>query len=262
MEKDENIEEQEVKSKRDLLYDRMKGKYPDREFEDDEGLYGATLEDMDGYDEQLARQQEVDQQLTDKFENDPQFASYFMGALSGENPITNLIAHYGDQFKDALEDPEIADELAQAHEEHLSKLGKEKELNEQFESNMEATLALVDEIQSEGEFTDDQMNEAFNSIFENANKIIMGELTRDMLETYLKGLKYDDDVAGAAETARVGERNKKIEAKKKDLKSEIPMLDGAQQQAAPTRPKNQTLDSLDAMTNSRDIWEGAKKRTI
>ena len=40
------------------------------------------------------------------------------------------------------------------------------------------------------------------------------------------------------------------------------MLDGAQQQAAPTRPKNQTLDSLDAMTNSRDIWEGAKKRTI
>ena len=173
---------------------------------------------MDGYDEQLARQQEVDQQLTDKFENDPQFASYFMGALSGENPITNLIAHYGDQFKDALEDPEIADELAQAHEEHLSKLGKEKELNEQFESNMEATLALVDEIQSEGEFTDDQMNEAFNSIFENANKIIMGELTRDMLETYLKGLKYDDDVAGAAETARVGERNKKIEAKKKRFK--------------------------------------------
>ena len=41
----------EVKSKRDLFSDRMKGKYPDKQFDDDEALFGQINDDYDDYDD-------------------------------------------------------------------------------------------------------------------------------------------------------------------------------------------------------------------
>lgn len=43
-----------VKSNRDKYMERMKGKYPDREFSDDEALFGQINDDYDGYDKEIA----------------------------------------------------------------------------------------------------------------------------------------------------------------------------------------------------------------
>lgn len=47
----------EVKSKRDLFSDRMKGKYPDKQFDDDEALFGQINDDYDDYDKRLGEYQ-------------------------------------------------------------------------------------------------------------------------------------------------------------------------------------------------------------
>ena len=47
----------EVKSKRDLFSDRMKAKYPDKQFDDDEALFGQINDDYDDYDKRLGEYQ-------------------------------------------------------------------------------------------------------------------------------------------------------------------------------------------------------------
>ena len=50
----EKVENSQVKSKRDQFKERMKGKYPDRDFEDDEVFFGQINDDYDDYDKQLS----------------------------------------------------------------------------------------------------------------------------------------------------------------------------------------------------------------
>ena len=64
--------------------------------------------------------------LTERFENDTMFASHFMDMLEGKNPLVSLIEKYGDDLRSALEDPEMAEELAGANEKYVERLGKEK----------------------------------------------------------------------------------------------------------------------------------------
>ena len=44
----------EVKSNRERYTERLKAKYPDREFADDEALFGQINDDYDGYDKELS----------------------------------------------------------------------------------------------------------------------------------------------------------------------------------------------------------------
>ena len=250
---------EEVRGNKDLLLDRMKGKYPDQEFDDDDGLYGAVLGDYDEYDGQLSRQQEVDNQLNERFENDTMFASHFMDMLEGKNPLVSLIEKYGDDLRSALEDPEMAEELAGANEKYVERLGKEKELSEAYEANIAKSLEEADALQANGEYTDEQIDEAFKAILDDAAKAIQGEISADMLEMRLKGANYDADVEGAANEAEVRGRNSKIEATKKNMKSEIPMMEGGREDTAPKK-RNPTLESLDAITGNKDMWADAKKR--
>lgn len=257
---DEIAENEEVMSYRDKLMERAQGKYPDRDFSDDEGLFGALSDDLDDYEGQLSRNKEVDQQLTDRFENDPQFAGMFLSIMSGEgkNPVVSMIETYGDQFRDFLDDPENAEDIAEANATFVERLGKEKELTSTYEANIEKSITVADELQESGGYTDEQITEAFNAILEDANRAILGEITQEMLEVKLKGMSYDEDVDNAANDAEVKGRNEKIELKKKDLKNEVPMIDG-NRSAQPKRPKNPTLDSLDEMTGGGSIWDGLKR---
>ena len=45
----ENVENSQVKSKRDQFKERMKGKYPDRDFDDDEVFFGQIFDELEGW---------------------------------------------------------------------------------------------------------------------------------------------------------------------------------------------------------------------
>ena len=49
----ENVETKQVKSKRDLLKERLRSKYPEKEFSDDEEFYGQISDDFDDSDKKL-----------------------------------------------------------------------------------------------------------------------------------------------------------------------------------------------------------------
>ena len=54
-----------AKSKRDLLGERLKKKYPDRDYADDEALFGQINDDYDEYDTELGQYRDRESRLTD-----------------------------------------------------------------------------------------------------------------------------------------------------------------------------------------------------
>lgn len=140
----------------------------------------------------------------------------------------------------------------------MERVGKEKELEEIYQSNIEKSLQIADQVQKEGGYTDEQIDEAFKQIIDDAQKAILGEITQEMLETKLKGLTHDEDVMEAANQAEVKAKNIKIEEKKKNMKEELPMIEG--KQASQTKKQeNPTIQRLDSLVKKKNIWEGLKR---
>ena len=74
------------KSKRDLLGERLKKKYPDREYADDEALFGQIDDDYTDYDNQLNQYKERESRLTELFSKDPRSAQFITDMAKGNDP--------------------------------------------------------------------------------------------------------------------------------------------------------------------------------
>lgn len=64
-------ETEAVKSKRDTTLERLRGKYPEEQFDDDEQIFGRINADYDEYDNKLAGYQEREGKFSDMFTSDP-----------------------------------------------------------------------------------------------------------------------------------------------------------------------------------------------
>ena len=256
----ENADNELVKSKRDLLVERMQGKYPDRDFSDEDGLYGAVMDDFSDYENSVSRQKEIDDSMTNMFQNNPQFAGMFLSALKGDgrNPVISMIETYGEDFRSFLDDPENTESIAEANAKFVERLNKEKELESTYEKNLEQSLAIAEELEAAGNYTREQIDIAFKAVLDDAGRAIMGEINAEMLETKLKGLNHDTDVQEAVEEATIVAKNQKIDAKKKSLKDELPMIGG---KGAPVKSDDRSKEAkaLDYLVKKPDIWEGMKR---
>lgn len=257
---DKETDTNEVKSKRDLLLARMQEKYPDTDFSDDDGLYGAVIGDYDNYESTIAKHKEVDDKLGGMFESNPQFAGMFLSALNGDrNPVLSMIETYGDDFRSYLDDPENAESIAEANAKFVERLNSEKELEATYEKNLEQSLMIAEELEASGPYEREQIDMAFKAVLDDANKAIMGEINAEMLETKLKGLNHDNDIQEAVDEATIRTKNQKIEAKKKTLKDELPMIDGKGSSQAEDR-RSPTVKQLDYLTKKPDIWKGMQRK--
>ena len=123
----------EVKSNRERYTDRLKAKYPDKEFADDEALFAQINDEYDGLDKELSGYKEREKALSDLFASNPRSAAFLTDWRKGEDPIIGMIRKFGDDFKAALEDPEKQEALAAANKEYAERIAKEKEFEEQYQ---------------------------------------------------------------------------------------------------------------------------------
>ena len=86
----------------------------------------------------------------------------------------------------------------------------------------------------------------------------MGEINRGYAETKLKGINYDNDVQEAVEEATVRTKNQKIDAKRKSLKDELPMIDGKGTAQVEDR-RSSAAKHLDYLVKKPNIWDGMKR---
>lgn len=203
-------ENNEVKSRRDQHLERMRKKYPDKKFEDDEEIFGAVSDDYDQYEQEIEGYKGREKSLSDMFAADPRSAQFLVDMHRGNDPVVGLVKTFGMEIKDVLDDPAMQDKMAEANKEYLERVAKSKKLEEEYAANMEQTLETLRQFQSERGLSDEQIDAIMNKVIETINEGVVGKFTPETLDLFAKGINYDAAVASAAQEGEVAGRNAKI----------------------------------------------------
>lgn len=203
-------ENNQVKSRRDQQLERLRKKYPGKKFEDDEEIYGQISDDYDQYEHDLDDYRGREKALGDMFSADPRSAQFLADMHNGQDPVLGLVKNFGIEIKDVLDNPEMQDKIAEANREYVERVARSKQLDEEYEKNMDASLATLRQFQEERGMSDEQIDAVADAMLTVVKDGVMGKFSRETLEMFVNAINHDSDVANASEEGRVAGRNAKI----------------------------------------------------
>lgn len=257
------VDNKQVKSKRQSMTERLQGRYPDKDFSDEESFFGQISDDYDEYDKNIAGYQEREKAFSDMFTSDPRSARFLTDWRNGQDPVIGLVRQFGTDIKEAIDDPERQEEIAAANKEFVERVAKEKELEETYQRNLNESLQAIDQLQSENGLSDEQIDQAMELLLNIIKDGIVGKFSPESIQMAMKAINHDADVTAANEEGVVQGKNTKIEEKLRKPKQGdgTAPLEGSNGSAKPSR----TRRSLGALDNydegSSTIWErGGEKR--
>lgn len=201
-----------VKAKRELFGERLKKKYPDREYADDEALFSQVIDDYDEYEDQIGKYREREGKLTDLFAKDPRSAQFITDMAKGNDPWIAVIERLGiDGVTDLINNPDKQAEYAEANKKYVERLAKEQSLEEEYQKNLAESMDLLEQIQKERNLGDETIDAAMNLVLKIANEAILGKFTAETIDMALNAVNHDADVQNARTEGTVAGRNAKIE---------------------------------------------------
>lgn len=253
-----------VKSKRDLTLERLRERYPEESFEDDDEIFGRINDDFGQYDQELAGYKEREGKFSDMFTSDPRSARLMMSWKDGVDPAVALIRLYGQDIKDAIDDPEKQEAIAEANKEYMERVAKEREYEVEYKSNLAESLKLLEKEQHARGLSDDQIDDAMSWFIGVAKDAMMGKFSPETIEMIIKAQNYDNDVAQAGEEGEVRGKNAKVTEKlRKPTRGDgTAQLDG-KNGGGRGKPAMPDLGAIDRYADgSMNIFErGGEKRT-
>lgn len=258
------VDNQEVKSKRQSMTERLQSRYPDMDFSDDEAVFGRISDDYDEYDKNISGYQEREKAFEDMFNADPRSASFLMSWRDGGDPVVELVRQFGTDVKDAVDDPERQEQMAEANKEFVQRVAKEKELTDIYQQNIAESLATIDKMKEENGLSDEQLDAAMIFLIGIITDGVMGKFTPETIDMAMKAINHDQDVALAEQEAEVRGKNAAVEAKLRKGKQGdgMPSL-GGKNIGGGRQVQRPSLGALDNFgDNNKTIWErGNEKRT-
>ena len=254
----------EVKDSRSRLVERLRAKYPDKEYVEDEVLFSQIYDDYDTYDQELAGYHERDKTMSDMFESNPSSASFFTEWRNGGDPIVLMIQKYGDEFKDALEDPDRVEAIAQANKEYAARIAESEKYEAEFAKNIEETNATLDKVQEEDGLRDEQVDEAISFLMTLMKDCLVGKVSADSIRMAVKAVNYDTDVEEAEAVGEVRGRNAKIVEKLRKSNQGDGTANLSGKSSANAQTAMPELGAIDRYNGNTNIWErgGEKRRRI
>lgn len=244
-------QETPVTSSRQAFMERIKTRHPDLDENDEESFYSAVNADYDEDDEgreALKRYREEDDRMRDIFQSDPRMANIFLGMARGENVLEYLIDNFGQDFLDAINDPEndeARERIAQKQREWLDRQAKSKELEAQAAENLDKALDAFDAAAEATGADDSAKEEAFKKFIDFQKRVIVNDIDEDMWRLFFKGVSYDADVEQAGIEGETRGRNAKIRERLRDSGESSPMgIGGASAQAPENENRSQSIFDL------------------
>lgn len=256
----ENIVNQPIKTKRELALERMQTRYPDKDFSDDEALYGQIVEDFAYGDDEIAKYKEREKAFSDMFTADPRSAHFLTAWRKGEDPAVMLVRMFGTEIKDAIDDPDMLDQISAAQKEYLERVAKNKEYEATYEGNMAETLKNIEAVQTEMGLTDEKIDEAMALLQGVVADGTLGKYSAESIKMALKALSHDADVAQAEHVGEVKGRNAKIDEKLRVKKKGDGTLALDGKNNIRTSKPMPSLGAIDRFAEGESIWERGKKK--
>lgn len=229
----------------EYLRNRTASRHGDMQFEGDDAYYRQMREDADADDAELAEHRANNDKINKLFASDPRAADFWneWQQHPDRNPIAYMIRIYGmDGVREALDNPEFADEFENANKEYLDLIAENKNYGEQVEKNLDATLDMADAYAEKNGLSSEQVDELLQKVFERYKRIHLGEVTEDDLDWVRKAENHDMDVEEAAREGETRGRNTKIREQLRKAQGDgMPSLSGtASSQSAAPMPMIQT----------------------
>lgn len=261
---------QSVTPKRDNFKLRLGKKHADKQFDDDEAIFGQINEDYDEYDNQLS---ERDKQLeeykgrekafSDMFSADPRSAAFLQAWKDGEDPAMALVRKFGPELEDILHDESKQEAIAAANKEYAERVAKEKEYEEEYQKNLQQSLDNIAAIEKNGTSSED-IDAAFGLLLGIVRDGLVGKFSPESIEMALKAINHDADVENAGNDGEVRGRNAKIDEKlRKSKKGDgTAPLGGKNGNPGKEEPKRDYGALGRYGEGNSTIWErGGEKRT-
>lgn len=221
-------ENENQKTKRELFAERLKSRYPDREFVDDEAMYGQAGEDYDAYENELSGYRERESKLEELFAKDPKNAQFLADMAAGKDPWIVVIERLGtDGITELLNDPEKKAAYEEANKRYAERLAKEKEIEAEYDRNMEESQRVREELDAVHGV--EAVDAALGVIDQMTKDAIMGKVTKEAVEMAMKIVNRDADLANARSEGEIAGRNAKIEERmrRQQTGDGMPQMGGA-----------------------------------
>lgn len=246
----ENNDNSQVKSKRDLLTERLRAKYPDKDFSDDEAFYGQISDDFDNLGKELDGYKQREKAFSDMFTSDPRSAAFVTSWRKGEDPTIGLIRRFGPDIKEAIDNPDMQEEIAKANKEYVDRVTKSKSMEDEYNKNIANTLSYLEELSKDGQMKESDIDDAMELLIQIVHDGIVGKFSPETIDMAIKALHHDSDVEEAGHEGEVRGRNTKIDEKLAHSKKGdgIPAIGG----------RNNTSKSRTAPKSIFDIAAGAE----
>lgn len=190
-----------------MLLERMRGRYPDRDFASDDDFYGQINDDYDNYD----KAQERERSLMEMFSSDPRSAAFLTSWRKGGNPAVELVRMFGRDFLDAADDPAMQEEMAAANKEYLDRVAENRHLEEEYRRNIARSLEELEAFQAERGMSDGQVDALMESVMTIIQDGLVGKFSPETLDMVQKAMSHDADVDMAGEEGEIRGRNARIE---------------------------------------------------
>ncbi|MDE7441691.1 MAG: hypothetical protein K2M69_05975 [Muribaculaceae bacterium] len=208
-----------VKSRRDQHLERLRTKYPEKKFEDDEEIFGQISDDYDAFEQENGAMKERERSLSNMFRENPQAAFFLNDMREGGDPVMSLVRRLGIEVKDVIDDPAMQEKIEAANKEYLDRVAKSRELDEEYERNMDTTLnKTLPEYMHQHGLGEEEIDAICAAWIQIIKDGILGKLTPETITLIANALNHDTDVANAQEEGEVAGRNAKIVEKMRNSK--------------------------------------------
>ncbi len=252
--------------RRAAFQERMKKKHPDKQFVDDEELFGAIDDDYNDYDDRISQYEDSESKLSSMFGKDPRSARFFSEWAKGGDPAILLVRMFGDDIKEASDNPEKLEQIEQAQKEYIERVQKDQQLEDEYKENLKESLSKLEKAQQEHGYSDDDIDKGMAWLQQIVQDAIVGKFAPETLEMALKAINYDNDMSEAGREGEVRGRNTRIEEKlrKPSQGDGTRQLNGKNGKVNGAAQKVPSLGALDRFgeDDSNDIFaRGGEKRT-
>ena len=240
-------ENQTERKNRARLVERYKSKQPDRDWDDENGS-----EDLAGFAaDELEKMDHDNKVLADLYAKDSRFAGLMNHVANGGAMEDYLLDHYGSELRDILDSEDGKTKMADRRKKEDEDSARRKRDDEEYDANGPESEKAFNAIKDEFGLSDEELAEVYGSLRKISRDVAYNKFDADVLRRYIKGGKYDNDVAGAREEGHIAGKNARA---RRELKTsarkpgEIPTPEGSGAIARETAPKARRATGMFGVT--------------
>lgn len=207
---------------------------------------------------ELSRLRAREKALADMLAADPRSGAFLNNWRNGSDPVVELIRQFGKEIRQALDNPELHDRIAQANREYMERIAAEKALAKEFADNMSRSLEMLDNKCERDGIDDTTIERAWEWLRKVTDEGIRGIVSEETIGMAIKAVNHDADVASADREGELRGRNATIATHLKRTEAADGTLaahGAGSSLVSGRRNRRPPLGVLDAMDRFKSVWD-------